>query len=70
MTEENIKALLKEAQENLDGGFIWHYINESTNLTELLEASKDTDDKIISVSMAAFFAGMKFTLENIDIKDE
>lgn len=65
--KETIKTLLQQAQANLDGGFVWEYINETTNMKDLLKTIEG--DPLVTVSIAAFFAGMKFALENLDIHD-
>lgn len=67
MTQDDVNRLMAQAQANIDGGFIWQYINDNTNIKELLQMD---GDKAVTVSIAAFFAGMKFTLENIDIREE
>lgn len=68
LTQENIDELLKEAQKTFDGGFIWQYMETTTNIKELLAAPGN--DTAVSVAMAGFFAGMRFALENIDFEDE
>lgn len=65
--KETIKTLLQQAQANLDGGFVWEYINKTTNMKDLLKTIEG--DPLVTVSIAAFFAGMKFALENLDIHD-
>lgn len=68
LTPENIDRLLREAQQNIDGGFIWQYMEENTNIKELLTAPGN--NTAVSVAMAGFFAGMRFALENIDFEEE
>ena len=67
LPKETIKALLQQAQANLDGGFVWDYINKNTNIKDLLKTIEG--DPLVTVSIAAFFAGMKFALENLEIHE-
>ena len=64
LPKETIKDLLRQAQANLDGGFVWQYVNQNTNVNDLLQTIEG--DPLVTVSIAAFFAGMKYTLENLD----
>ena len=64
MDKATVNRLIQEAQSNLDGGMVWQYITNNTNIEEI--AKQPGTDSIVAVGMAAFYAGMKFALENVD----
>lgn len=67
LTKEQVNKLLDELQNNIDGGFVWDYVNKTTNLEELMQSGHDS---IVVVSTAAFFAGVRFALENTENVDD
>ena len=68
MTPENIAELLTDAKNNLSGEYVWQYVNSTTNLKDIL-ANKE-NDPTVAITMAAFFSGMKFSLENLEEETE
>ena len=72
-TEQAINTVLKSIQDDmksgqLDGGDVWRYITDNTNLIGLSE--KTENDPTITVALSAFFAGIKWSLECIRIDDD
>ena len=73
LVESKVNIMLKSLQEDmqsgkLDGGDIWLYITDNTNLIEL--SQKEENDATITVALSSFLAGVKWTLESIRIDDD
>lgn len=71
--DEAINTVLQSIQNDmssgeLDGGAVWQYITDNTNLIKLAE-SKD-NDPTMTVALSAFFAGVRWSLECIRVDDE
>lgn len=65
LTPENVSQLMAQAQASLDGAFVLDYIERNISVP-----GGDEYDKGLVAVISAFFAGMKYALENIDTGDD
>lgn len=73
IAEEAANNVLRTIQNDmksgeLDGGAVWHYITDNTNIIEL--SQKKDHDPTTTVALSAFFAGIKWCLECIRFDED